>query len=743
MLHVVRCEAQHLLPLARSLIKKLRATNLPHASQKLVVGGVMVRVSITPEHEYIDISGGACSMDMDSGVVDVRTIYPQNPLIYSPGAFVETARTLQYTAGFTHISPDGKTRTKDGVTVGQFAGKITGGSKKWAGTLPVTANPPASFAPLKLKTTDGSVAYEPKDGNLADKNESAPKVPASNFTGRMRLYVQAMYGQGLYKYPQESVTPYASWWGYDLPGLFIPVADEPVDGVTPPSIGANVSTGVVLDSSGKHWLVLVGNDTAYVFPLIGSACAEASRHLIAPADDTLNPTDKHHLETYILASCRPRSRDGVSVSLGGTFNSVQMGFGWHWNWSGTCADIVENEEYFQGTYNQGFSARPNYALESTHRRLTLTSTSNNGVRTWAASVSTVEKARWTASRNWGGVCYPVYGATPAAGKIIPRWTEYFECDGPFYAFYKEDALQVCRISLTKQKKKDIRNNTPNYTPSLQLLEGNKPGYYDWTTEDADWWAGSFSIGGISYAIPEIKSALGQFSESTVVPDESDPYLGYNGAYANDTDYSIDIGYPSSYSKAIGHADVLASGATYRQYVTQTSSSVSDVYSGMACAVVPFDDAEAIYVWASAGRTRTKSSVTEVVTNAISYGVYTLTWKASESGPPIPSGSFLTYVWGPSGYGDVNVSSGPVSGSTEFTNLYVTQVLHCGKGVIEVADMEGSMNDYLVPQFEEAGPIFSVKTSAKSGADAAVFNPFSPPSNVAAFNYHFPVIVGWA
>lgn len=730
------------LPFARSRVKALKATGLSYASQQYEVDGVSIKVSIAPGHEFINIDGG-CSMIMDSGVIDIRTMFPQNPLIYRPGVFVDTTRTVQYNAGYTQLTNDGKWKLKEGKT-GQFSGKITGSGVRWEGRIAQPTNPLASFSPLKTIAEDGSVTYSSEDAELAEKNITVTKVPASNFTGRMRLYVQAMYGQGLYKYPQGEVTPRPAWWGYDLPGLLIPPGDRIEDGLPPGSATpANSSSGVYLDPAGDHWLMLVGSDTLYIMPLKGSSCAEASRKLIRSSSTTLNEQDKHHLETYILASCRPRTRETVAVPLGGTFNNVQMGYGWHWNWSGTCADIVENEEYFQGTYNQGFSARPNFAVESTHRRLTVTwSDDESGVRTWRAGVAEIEKSRWASLRNAWGVCYPIHVSTPVAGKTVPRWTELFESDAPFYVFYKDDVPQVCRIKVKKILAQDRRTNSVAYTPApgSPLVEGDRPGFYDWVTDSNDWWSATISIGAEAYQMPDVgRGALGQYSKSTCAPSGDNPFSGYSGSFAFNTGFTINLGYPTAYTSFTGFAKILGGGAVYRQFITQKQSSVSDTYSGLGAAVVPFNDAEAIYLWSRGERARQHSAVIETVVNSVSCGSYTLTY-TSEGGP---LHAYLTYVFGPGGGSDTLVSTTSMASYTENTQLFLNQVLHCAAGVIQVEDMEGSMNDYLVPQLDEATPVFQVIASAKPGDDAAVFNTFSPPKNVEPFDKHFPVIVGWA
>ena len=74
---------EQFLPLARSCVAKLKKLGAPYANQSFEVDGASIKVRIEPGHEYIRIEGGACTLLMDSGLVDTGTFNPEFPAAYS------------------------------------------------------------------------------------------------------------------------------------------------------------------------------------------------------------------------------------------------------------------------------------------------------------------------------------------------------------------------------------------------------------------------------------------------------------------------------------------------------------------------------------------------------------------------------------------------------------------------------------------------------------------------------------
>ena len=105
MQHIIKCDAPEYLPFARNCIRRLQATGLEYASQKFDVAGITIRVEIRPGVEYIWIEGGSFDLNMDTGLVDIKSYDPENPAVFYPGTLYEAQSTYQYNLPFLPTDP--------------------------------------------------------------------------------------------------------------------------------------------------------------------------------------------------------------------------------------------------------------------------------------------------------------------------------------------------------------------------------------------------------------------------------------------------------------------------------------------------------------------------------------------------------------------------------------------------------------------------------------------------------------
>ena len=449
-------DGEQYLPFARSRIKALRATGLEYASNKFVLPDATVHVKIEPGYEYIRIEGtGSCVFHMDSGIVDVLAIGEAAPARYTAGALIESNNAKTYNAPFVAPSEGDTTWRLNPGETGQISGSLYSIGGKFTGRVPYDLSPARSFKPALRAVSPATdpATYEdnPADDNLAAKKRLAVLCPPSIFTGRCRLYIQAVYGQHLNTYKGNNVTgspplPEIVSGTSAAPALMFNAYRKSSDpaGAT---VLVDTSCGVWLDpATGKHWLLNPIGSQLFAFPLISSKCGEGLRkYLITvdPPDDItpLNDADRAHLEAYILASCLPYDAQKIVASGAVTGSVYSMSYGWHWNWSGTRADAVVNTTFDQ--------ADGNGAMRSTHYRITVAHSVVDGADQWAALQTTVEgptdwavyRAHWTiAEPNWSALT--LIKSTPSSSTV-------FACGGaPFYCFYVGDELQTCRVSVT-------------------------------------------------------------------------------------------------------------------------------------------------------------------------------------------------------------------------------------------------------------------------------------------------------
>lgn len=246
------------------------------------------------------------------------------------------------------------------------------------------------------------------------------QVPASIFCGKTRLYVQAQYGADL-----------DSWeW-------------TPILGA-PPSLrrqGVSVTTnsGVYTDDLQRHWLLDLSGGGLQVTRLKSLTKVEPLRDLLSLAG-----VDHERIEAYILAYSYPDQTMSFSIPVPDIPGSDMFGYGWHFNWDGTKADIIITEEYPTGV---------DFSIEnkSTHYRVTVGRSSGTATDVsqekskWSVSLTTVEgpvtwkNPKWTqviASPIWEDGVLFVFGSL---------WGRQFG-NAPIYCFYKRNELEVIRFT---------------------------------------------------------------------------------------------------------------------------------------------------------------------------------------------------------------------------------------------------------------------------------------------------------
>jgi hypothetical protein len=587
------------LPFARSRIKAMRATGAKYASQRFVLPDATVNVQIVADQEYIRIEGNGARLALDSGVVDVLSIASANPALYLAGTLSEAGSAQAYNALF--VGTPWRKNSSEGAA-GQLSGAISSVSP-FLGQIFDSVEAP-SFRPARRAVTPATVPPttepEPADAALADKKTLAISCPASIFTGRCRLYVQALYGRPLHKYGSATWTPAAPptltlvSGTSAAPALMIPTYKPAADGQQ--TMLLDTSCGIWLDpSDGKHYLIQANNNVFKVFPMKAPAAVEQLRKaLIDATPGALNATDKEHLEAYILAYSLPDAKSATTAG-GFGFGAYSMGYGWHWNWTGDRADIVINNTYDQGSGN--------FAMESTHYRAALT---KSEFGTFSVLVTTVEgPVRWAVARAYWTIVEPDYSDFTHT-KTTPKLSGLFAGGGPFYAFYKKDALQMCRVDVSYNEGVTggtVENNCfGGQLVTLGLTEGDRTTYGN----GAAYFAATFTCGPVSSgSMPYLKSTpvttRNEVRKKKFLADwgtglGTSPYGLYS--ILTSDDYGLNFQTVSLLAQGIDSDQRRLTG--YEIFFGTGSRSDT----GYVQVVVPFNDAEAIFLRATNQQTNT-------------------------------------------------------------------------------------------------------------------------------------------
>lgn len=466
-----------------------------------------------------------------------------------------------------------------------------------------------------------------------DKKRKAVLCPSSIFTGKMRTYIQALYGRHdfadflmLPEVPESMPCVYI-----DQTGVF---GDE--ENPTGGAVRLDTNCGIYTDpATCKHYLISIAGAVTKVYRLRATVCAEKLRKKLTSTTTTLG--EKARVEAYILSQSFPvTSEDEITTLVSPDLPRYSMGYGWHFSYDGTKCDMVVTE-YFGYGENR-----------STHYRLTFSFDPISGY--WTLSPSVVEgPTNWKNYRHQHVIAYPSWDYSGlvkfgANGAVQPYG------DAPFYCFYTRDGfddagegalsltmnstLKPCRYSAVASTTPTGATRTPEYMNpnNLYVFGSDAADYRRWNAYEQKNY--TVSCGGASVQAKDASFSKLCDTHSSAVADWSWSGSGgfFTGTYEGPGDYSVPTGqgvpdnctkgwtytpYEGSvyvcrqvegqsnggpYEQVTGHVDRTnylgdSMGPTASTWTDETFTS-SENYSAAFVIVVPFDDAEALYMLGS-------------------------------------------------------------------------------------------------------------------------------------------------
>lgn len=672
------------LPYGKHLVRQLLASHQPYGKRVNRPGsGVIIEAWVSGDHRWVRITAEECGpFLMESGIVGLQNI----GFLY-----------IHLNDGLMHYNPQIRMYGADKRLLGKL-NKLPGLASTVSSELQATSA-------MSAELDDEGNRDPESEGLLGLKKYCASTIPPSIFTGKLRLYFQAHYGKKL------------DAWNF-----------QPNVANQPPSLGWTTKkgeddytfqfhsshTGIFTDNTKRHWLVQLGvkgsistANQANVFKMVTHPCAEKMRPLLLDPD--VSADDKERIEAYILAASYPDPDFCISKLVSIPLN-YSLGYGWHFNWSGTAADIVEIE-----TISLGGSA---YKHRSTHHRINIerhdeyiddpTNTAlENENRRWTFNLEQVEQKEWKnykwqhviASPDWSTNQLEIFGA---------MWGDRFGAGAPFYVFYTRDELKVIRYSVSggdsiaAQYKSEASpsyfggvadwGEYGGYAPAgTYITTGDESGSfngYKRVTADLIY---NFSVGGASVSGNDYSYEYYRKTRAVSPTFGGEPYYG-EGVYSPDPS-QIQQGnsIPNSPLGVWGNwtggeewisyvtipGDRWDRHAVSGAYSTRSEDTDSGTYgkSGMMLCVVPFGDAEAAYLWSKDYIVRSGTGTHNYLAQDTEF-FNSMGWR-----PGIPPGSTdVTYLyWGrksDGSYGGTNTAT------TTSEEEYITTGAHLisGNGV---------------------------------------------------------------
>lgn len=590
------------LPLAKSKVRALADRVGPdgYATEKLIIDGTTIHVEVKKGIQRITMSGSS-GLFMDTGAVDIQTVTVADPAIGD-------------TDGILHYNATQAAQAAQGRLLGTIA--IPG----------LTCKPPddgAAAKSFKAKVTDGTRVTASED-LLAVKKACSKLSPPSHFTGKMRLFMQAKYGQTLAE------------WDFSINTDNQPPSLDATYGGTPFQFHPGLC-GIFTDSRMRHYLVQIGMDgqEAYegitIHTLKVSQAVETLRDMLLQIDRSTQ--ERERIEAYLLSVSTPAPATKVQLPMQIPARS-SMGYGWHFNWSGSSVDIVAHESDVFGSGLQYYAS---------HHRLALT-LSDDGE--WSGAITLQERATWGNNKWKTVIAYPewseaelvIFGSTFGLKQAS---------NAPVYCFWRRDngaeVFEMIRYSYTAgvTGTRGAFISDPPYYYGITPESPGSPASPGCATQGVSIGLESTRYDSITYPATATTSAFASNSETISLSARNYTSLGVEGTEKTATKAGLLSG-PSAGNPAqpiydgmpgsqpvFGGGQFCATGPAsglgaqtgitpwggtlniYYSRVTWSQKTFSDSMTQdfASVLVIPFGDAEAVYMHGKEYRLLSSTSIT--------------------------------------------------------------------------------------------------------------------------------------
>lgn len=453
----------------------------------------------------------------------------------------------------------------------------------------------------------------------------------SKATGKLRLWCQALVGRAD---PEWEVPPEDAEEG--TPGAQSELNTETRTLVTQLLTELphteTLSSGLVTGVDYAYYFVSIDGAaiTVHTTKFDGAGAAFRNFLLLSEQPDNniiLSEEEKHAIEAYMLSDLRLDQGGVVSSSVLAPVEGAALAHGWHFNRDGSKADIVTVEEVIAP--GEEADATPQLLYNTArHYRLTVTElpssyNPDNAISAENApltfSLAERESANFTPNIGLDVMWVPDYESYTRM--VVHYWhgqegyAEDLDGDAPVYCFYdKDDEFHLIRCSQTDDGAQKTTTGTGewtdvyNYTYSCggsseglheEFDTHHTHGYYDTGTVDH-----KVSHGAGYHAWATVSRAPGSDVWTVVVPGTDNPksYLNPIGQVLCGPEYPNWSSLPGA--PLFSYTETLTSMVVNAEKQQGPLSK-----SGDSICVIPFVDAEAVYLGSRQGLTKFGSVVT--------------------------------------------------------------------------------------------------------------------------------------
>lgn len=469
---LVTGDAWQYVPFGRSRLKALRATGLSYASQTFIVNGATIKVRIAGTQSFINADGGS-SLYMESG---------------QPG-------WDSWGTGDIRLGDAGKWYFLDIPTADKYLGAISSSGKQANNPALAEAQRSLAIGWPAAKTGTDAEKLAADEKTRADytiftqmKKKLVAAFPPAIFSGKMRLFMQALYGA------RETLKPVLE-------------GDDPIAPVVMSFVGQDDQSGRVLNVAsdamgvfsapdGTYWLLTILTGAKKV--MFNRIITSGSGSLVASLKN-LNAVDRVKAEAYVFAhSYVEISVPGQEVYATGTFDmplGFSLAYGWKWNTAGTKASIVAHEDIGTSVANYRWYSR------TVHLTFGYTAKTDTTPAAFTVSSQVIAHGEWI--DGWGdyNIFVPLSPTTRAPLALKSRRVGsgtlpalFSFTDIPVYGWYIDDVWTSATITADETARAPTTTNFSSVPPLMD-------GITAWNTLDDTKTFNSgrtFKFGGYSY-----------------------------------------------------------------------------------------------------------------------------------------------------------------------------------------------------------------------------------------------------
>lgn len=313
---------------------------------------VVVRIDTKPNRIYITANSG---LYLESGFYDLRSYARCAELTYKPALLKYNARIAAYEASAP--SPNWwQGQIKIPKTVSEVVGEaLVDGQESLSVGCTAKLDTVIALPPCEKTYSNGGYCDPEK---IFKKKLAQGACPASKFSGKLRLYVQALYGSKRTDYRVLTNPLTGAVMDYDSLIIKAVMDVGGTETVTEYTLSSQFSkaNGIFTTDDYRYFLIEAGTFVRY-YPLRISPQAEKLRALLV-ANPTLTAAEVKRIEAYILSTAvvdmTQSKASGALTPTGQPFY-----YGWHWSSDGKSGEAVCHEE---DNANMRYTAR-HYRLQ--------------------------------------------------------------------------------------------------------------------------------------------------------------------------------------------------------------------------------------------------------------------------------------------------------------------------------------------------------------------------------------------